>query len=479
MASIPNDLFRNFILKFMKGLNALGMAFLFVFSGCFFYHSRIVLGNLQIIGIVLLFLWTYYMFGKLYDAFLISVVEVSEAIISQVLSVLIADCMIYIITCIFANTIISPLGYLICLLGQVGWAFAWCFGFKYWYFHHYSPRKTIIIYEEREDLDTLIQTNGLSKEFLVMKNCFVDDCLNQLGILLDYEIIFLSGVRSEARNQILKYCIENHKVTYVLPRIGDIIMNGAARINLMHLPIVRVAHYNPPLTYLIVKRAFDIVISSIVLILFSPVLCVTAIAIKLEDKGPVFYKQERMTQHGRNFYIHKFRSMRVDAEKDGVARLSTGDQDPRITRVGRFIRKVRIDELPQLLDILKGDMSIVGPRPERESIARQYEQEIPEFRLRLQCKAGLTGLAQVYGKYNSTPYEKLQLDLMYIAHPSFLEDLRICFATIKVIFMPESTEGVADGEVTAMSSGKRRNNNGRQSFEKCPDKEDIINNMKE
>lgn len=455
MTSRQKGSIRNLILKFMKGLNAWGMALILLLGCCFFYYSRIRrLGSLQITGIVFLFLWAYYVFGKLYDAFLISVVKVSEAIISQILSVLIADSMIYLVTCIIANTFITPWGYLLCLLGQSAWAFLWCIGFHRWYFHHFPGRKTVIIYEEREDLDHLIEESGLSQEFCVEQNEHVEDCLNHLERLNDYEIIFLSGIRSEARNQILKYCIENQKVTYVLPRIGDIIMNGASRIHLMHLPIVRVAHYHPSLTYLILKRTFDIVTSFLGLLVCSPILLATAVAIKMEDKGPVFYKQERMTQYGRNFYIHKFRSMQVDAEKDGVARLSTGDQDPRITHVGRFIRKVRIDELPQLLDILKGDLSVVGPRPEREAIAKQYEQEIPEFHLRLQCKAGLTGLAQVYGKYNSTPYEKLQLDLMYIAHPSFLEDLRICFATIKVIFMPESTEGISEGSITAMHSGK-------------------------
>ena len=141
--------------------------------------------------------------------------------------------------------------------------------------------------------------------------------------------------------------------------------------------------------------------------------------------------------------------MRVDAEKDGIARLSSGETDPRITKVGKFIRMVRLDEIPQLLNILKGEMSIVGPRPERPSIAEQYEKEIPEFGLRLQAKAGLTGYAQVYGKYNTTPYDKLLMDLMYISKPSLIEDLRICFATVKILFMKDSTEGVEDGKITA------------------------------
>ena len=147
----------------------------------------------------------------------------------------------------------------------------------------------------------------------------------------------------------------------------------------------------------------------------------------------------------------KFRSMRVDAEKDGVARLSTGDKDDRITPVGHVIRKFRIDELPQLINILKGDLSICGPRPERPEIAAQYCEDIPEFALRLQAKAGLTGYAQVYGKYNTTPYDKLQMDLMYIAHPSIIEDIKIMLATVKILFVPESTEGISEGQTTAMS----------------------------
>ena len=150
------------------------------------------------------------------------------------------------------------------------------------------------------------------------------------------------------------------------------------------------------------------------------------------DGGPAFYKQVRLTKDGKQFEILKFRSMRVDAEKDGVARLSTGDKDDRITKVGHIIRACRLDELPQLLNILKGDLSIVGPRPERPEIAAQYCEEMPEFALRLQAKAGLTGYAQVYGKYNTTPYDKLQMDLMYIAHPSLIEDLKIMLATVKI-----------------------------------------------
>ena len=164
---------------------------------------------------------------------------------------------------------------------------------------------------------------------------------------------------------------------------------------------------------------------------------ITAVAIKAYDHGPVLYKQIRLTKDGKQFKILKFRSMRVDAEKDGVARLAA-DHDDRITPVGRVIRAIRFDELPQIFNILMGDMSIVGPRPERPEIAAQYEQEMPAFSLRLQVKAGLTGTAQVYGRYNTEPRDKLKMDLMYINNMSLVEDLKLIFATVKILFMKES-----------------------------------------
>jgi len=152
----------------------------------------------------------------------------------------------------------------------------------------------------------------------------------------------------------------------------------------------------------------------------------------------------------------KFRSMCVDAEKHSGAVLSAGDNDPRITKVGRFIRACRMDELPQLINILKGDMSIVGPRPERPEIAEEYEKTLPEFQLRLQVKAGLTGYAQIYGKYNTSPYDKLLMDLMYISRQSILEDLNIILATIKILASKESTEGVGEEYVEMKYEERRR-----------------------
>lgn len=402
--------------------------------------------------IVVIFAIVYVYFCKIYDAFLISHYRIFDVIASQVLALLFSDLIMYAVALLLCKRFPNPLPLLLCFADQVSISIIWTCLAHRTYFRWYPARKTIIVYDSRRGMQDLIEEYGLAKKFDVKKTASVEECLDDLSMIDDMQVVFLSGIHSHDRNFILKYCLYENKQVYVIPRIGDVIMSSAKQMHMFHLPIMRVQRYRPRPGYLFSKRVFDIVAASIVLIVLSPVFLITAIAIKATDKGPVFYKQERLTKNGKRFMIHKFRSMRVDAEKDGVARLSSGDNDDRITPVGRFIRKCRIDELPQLIDILSGNLSVVGPRPERPEIAEEYMKEIPEFQLRLQAKAGLTGYAQVYGKYNTTPYDKLQMDLMYIAHPSFAEDIRICFATFKILFTSESTEGVAEGQTTAISS---------------------------
>ena len=202
---------------------------------------------------------------------------------------------------------------------------------------------------------------------------------------------------------------------------------------------------------IILKRMMDIA-GDLVGCIITGLLCIfVGPAIYIQSPGPIFFSQERIGKNGKRFKIYKFRSMIVDAEKDGVARLATKN-DSRITPVGKVIRATRIDELPQLLNIFKGDMSVVGPRPERPEIAKEYEESIPEFAYRLKVKAGLTGYAQIYGKYNTTAYDKLKLDLMYIESYSILEDLKLILATFKIVFTKESTEGLEEGQTISLNA---------------------------
>ena len=406
-------------------------------------HARLYV----LIFYVLLFVF----FGRIYEAFLISYKRVSEMVYSQMLAACVADGFVYILICFLCKGFQPLWPGLLAILAQFIISVLWSILANKWYFRHFPPKRTYVIFDTRSGMEGLVEQYGLSKKFAVEKVMHVSEVIENMSVLLNAQEVLLSGIHSHDRNTIIKFCTDNDISALVIPRIGDVLMLGAKKMHVLHLPILLVQRYNPNPEYLLVKRIGDVVISSIAFVVFSPLFLITALFIK-RDGGPVFYKQERLTKDGKTFKLIKFRSMRVDAEKDGIARLSTGDNDDRITPVGRVIRKLRIDELPQLINILRGDLSVVGPRPERPSIAAEYEKELPEFRLRLQCKAGLTGYAQVYGKYNTTPYDKLMMDLMYIADPSIVQDLRIIFATIKILFLPESTEGIEPGQTTAMDS---------------------------
>ena len=256
------------------------------------------------------------------------------------------------------------------------------------------------------------------------------------------------------RNKLLKFCYGRSMRVYMMPKIPDVLVQGSDQLHLFDTPILLTREYALTVEQRITKRLIDIVCALILVILTSPIMLITAICIKCYDKGPVLYKQVRCTMGGKEFWIMKFRSMRVDAEKDGVARLASKN-DNRITPIGKFIRAVRIDELPQLFNILSGDMSFIGPRPERPEIIKQYVEEMPEFVFRMKVKAGLAGYAQVYGKYNTTPYDKLKLDLSYIENYSVWLDIKLMLLTLKILIQAESTEGVESSQVTAMKASDK------------------------
>lgn len=446
------------LLRIVKTINVLMIAIPVIVKWFTYYIKQTKLLNEQQIEswlFIILFCLIYALFGKVYDAFMVSLSRISEMIYSQALAAIISDGILFIILWMLIGKFPKITPMIGIFIGQVFLSLAWSIIVHKWYFWKFPPQKTLIVYDTRVGMKKLISDYGFEKKFDVQDTVYVKECLENLSMLCEVNTVFLSGIHSHDRNVLLKYCVEHGILVYVIPRVGDVLMSGAKQMHMLHLPILRVGRYHPSPIFAGVKRLFDICASGIAIILLSPIIIITAVIIKMTDGGAVFYKQVRLTKNGREFEVLKFRSMKEDAEKDGVARLSSGENDDRITPIGRFIRKVRIDELPQLFNILKGDMTIVGPRPERPEIAAEYEKEMPEFRLRLQAKAGLTGYAQVYGKYNTTPYDKLQMDLMYIANPNLVEDLRIIFATIKILFVPESTEGVEEGQITAIGNEKK------------------------
>lgn len=448
-------LYHDLGLRLVKLLNVLLIVLPFVCCWLLYYAQRVVVfpSPWRSVCVIGLFTLLYAGFGRVYDAFLVSIKRISELFWSQLLGILMADAFMFIVLWLMSGGFPNLFPALLALVGQVLLSLFWCRCANSWYFRRFSGQKTAVIYDHERGIADLFSQYGLNKKFDVRLICTVDKCLRGgMNALDELDAVFLCGVHSHDRNQILKYCVGIGVRVYVVPRIGDVIMSGAKRMHLFHLPMLQVGRYNPPPEFLLIKRAFDVLSSATVILVTAPLMVAVAVAIKVGDGGPVFYRQTRLTKDGRRFQILKFRSMCVDAEKDGIARMSTGDNDDRITPVGRVIRTCRMDELPQLFNILAGSMSVVGPRPERPEIAAEYEHEIPEFQLRLQVKAGLTGYAQVYGKYNTTPYDKLQMDLMYIANPSLIEDLKIIFATLKILFERDSAEGIAEGSTTAMTA---------------------------
>ena len=443
---------QEFLLRLLKLLNVFLITMPFAWCWFHYYAQHMALpfydrGNWVVVA---LYAVLYMIFGRVYGGFWISLNRISESVYSQALAVMMTSGIMYVVTFLLERQLPNIWPVMAAFAVQLVLSGLWSMAAHAAYYMLFPATKTIIVYDERQGMEKLIHDYGFEKKFTVIKTLKVEQCIANIDLLHNAQTVFVSGVHSHERNIILKYCVEHGIMMYLVPRIGDVLMSGAQQMHMFHLPMLRVGRYNPSPWHTIAKRTFDVVSAGALFLVISPLMLITAIAIKT-DGGPVFYKQRRLTQDGKEFDVLKFRSMRVDAEKDGVARLSTGDKDDRITKVGHFIRKVRIDELPQLLNIIGGSMSVVGPRPERPEIASQYVKEMPEFSLRLQAKAGLTGYAQVYGKYNTTPYDKLQMDLMYISNPSFWEDLRIIFATIKILFVPESTEGVSKGQTTAMS----------------------------
>ena len=448
----------SFGIRMTKLLNVVLMTVPYVICLLYYYLPGMpfTLTRSGMLLMFLLFVALYSILGRTYDAFLVSISRISTMAYSQTLAATISDGFAFIVIWVLYTRFPNPLPGLLALFVQMLISLAWCILAKKFYYATRPAKKTILISDRESSFEKLIPEYGLDRKYDIRESITIDELGGDMSRLEPYEVVFLNGIHSHDRNIILKYCVDRDKTIFMIPRVGDVIMSGARPVHMLHLPVIRAGRYAPNPEYLFVKRLFDIVLSLLALVILSPIFLITAIAIKANDGGPVFYKQCRLTRDGKEFDILKFRSMRVDAESDGVARLSTGGADSRITSVGRVIRAVRIDELPQLINILKGELSICGPRPERPEIAAEYEKEIPEFHLRLQAKAGLTGYAQVHGKYNTTPYDKLLMDLMYISRPSIYEDLKIMFATVKILFQPESTEGIEEGSTTAMGNHNER-----------------------
>lgn len=383
-------------------------------------------------------------FAHTYGGFKIGFFKTWNVIYSQVLSLFFVNVITYLQIALIDKKFHSP-----AIMGGVFAAEAvvaviWAVAFQNLYSRLFPQRKLLLVYGERPMFQLMQKISTREDKFhisnVIHYECGVDPIMEIAG---NYDGIIIGDIPAHERNQLLKRCFGQGVRTYTVPKISDVINRSSDELNMFDTPLLLSRNESFHIEEMVCKRIVDIVFALCGLVVSSPFFLIIAILIKATDGGPVFYKQIRLTKNRREFEIYKFRTMIQNAEKDGKARLAS-ENDDRILPVGKFLRATRLDELPQLINILKGEMSVVGPRPERPELAREIEEEIPEFAYRTKVKAGLTGYAQIYGKYNTTSYDKLKLDLTYIRNFSLLLDLKLILMTPKIMLLKESTEGVMD-----------------------------------
>ena len=408
-----------------------------VFPAYFGMGKYVLTGVYALLVLVLFFAFDGFKFGYL---------RISEALLSQWISLLIANFITYWQLCLIANVVISPVPML--MLTLIGAVIALvCVVFFNWIYHRiYVPKNMAMVLGRDAAVTLKFKMETRPDKYHIGKLIPVEDGFDSIcRQIVNYDAVIINDVPAQIRNDILKFCYRNKIRTYVTPKLSDIIVRGSTSINLFDTPLLLVTGIGLTPSQRFCKRALDLAITLPAMVVTAPIMLMVALAIKLEDGGPVFYKQARASLDGKVFDILKFRSMVVDADKIGNRSGATSN-DPRITKVGRFTRATRIDELPQLLNILKGDMSIVGPRPERVENMQDYGVDIPEFDFRTKVKGGLTGFAQIYGKYNTSAYDKLRLDMMYIENYSLILDIKLILMTIRIMLSKESTEGFDKAE---------------------------------
>ena len=430
---------RNTIILFIAIFQLAIYGLLFYYSWLNNYHELVYFhrkGNWLLMAVYLVL---FLIFSSLYDGFKLGSSKTTDLIFSQVIANIFSLACLYVVASLVNKTFIEVLGFLvIALILTIAIIFLNIIINKA-FTKMVAPLNSIYLYANDND-EVLLKISKYQKGFFnITKSINLDKEELSVNTLESFDCIFICGLKDQLKLDLINTCYKLSKSIYVVPTYTDIILQCSSVCNLIDTPLLQCNTFGPTQFEKIVKRAFDIVFSLILIILTSPLMLLVAIAVKCEDGGPVLYKQVRLTCYKKKFNIYKFRSMRVDAEKNGVQFAKANDN--RITKVGRFIRACRLDELPQLFNILLGDMSVVGPRPERPEIQDNILKELPEFDYRLKVKAGLTGFAQVYGKYNTKLKDKLLFDLVYIENYSLFLDLKIMFLTFKILFSKESTEG--------------------------------------
>lgn len=409
---------------------------------------------------IIIYILLYFALCELYRSFKIASSSIAETVLSQVISFGIADLLMYVVSCLVANNYVNVFPGVGTVVAQVAGTVLLVWAFKRIMTTCIKPAETVLICgDEISESEVALYIEKLNEKYahlFEIKSIVKENAMqvHKLGGREKYQTVMLYEVSGEYKGSVIKHCIGTEQNIYFTPSVEDILIANCEPRHLLDTPLMKYDYTYRSTMTAVVKRVIDVVVSLLGIIVTSPIMLVTALAIKLEDRGPAIFKQKRCSLGGREFNIYKFRSMTVAQEKEGVKLATVGDN--RITKVGKVIRKFRIDELPQMFNILFGHMSIVGPRAMSSNIVAECTEALPEFALRTRVKAGLTGYAQIFGKYNTTAYDKLRLDLMYIENQSIMLDLKLMLLTIKVIFVPESTEGVDTSKAIDVAFGEHK-----------------------
>ena len=415
------------------------------------YHPGLLVPYFHKGNLVIIFLYSMLLLAsnQVFGGLRLGYYKTLDSIVARTLSLFTAYFAIYLVISLISYRLVSPVYILMAI--SVGFIFNvfWTYFFNFLYYKINPPRKMLLIYGESSIDEVYSKITARSEKYRIVRHVHYSIGEEKLKKeILKHEAVILYDLSASLRNHLMKFCFEKSIRVYITPKLYDILIRGASEMDLFDTPLLLMRNRGLTPVQAFFKRTMDLIVSTICLIVTLPIILVIIIAIKCFDNGPVLYHQTRLTMDGKEFQILKFRSMYTDAEKDSIRLMSK--EDDRITPIGKILRRTHFDELPQLFNIIKGEMSFVGPRPERPEIAKIYMTEIPEFSYRLKMKAGLTGYAQVYGKYNSTPYDKLKLDLIYIQNYSIFLDIKLLLLTGKTLFIPDHAEGVSSHFTTAL-----------------------------
>lgn len=385
-------------------------------------------------------------FHRTYGGFKIGYLKRGNLIGSQVLSLFFVNIITYVQISLLDKKFHDARMILLMAVVQILAVIVWAYVFQWLYQKIFPPKRLLLVYGERPVFHLMEKINSREDKYYLAGAIHIQCGVKRIiETAKEYDAVIIGDVPAHERNLLMKMFFHLSVRTYTVPKISDILIRTSSDLDIFDSPLLLSRNEGLQIEQAIAKRLMDIIFSGVGLLITSPFFLIIYACIKMTDGGTVFYKQKRLTRDGKIFQIYKFRTMIQNAEQHTGARLAS-KEDERILPVGKMLRRTRLDELPQLWNILKGDMSLVGPRPERPELSYEIEKEIPEFAYRLRVKAGLTGFAQVYGKYNTTAYDKLKLDLTYIMRYSVWLDLKLMLMTPKVMIMKESTEGVQENK---------------------------------